>query len=398
VVDFSRLLPGPYASLVLADLGAEVIKIETPQGGDYLRWLPPLAGKHSYAFASLNGGKRSLAVDMKRPEGRDVVAALCARADVVIESFRPGVMQRLGLGWETLRSENPGLVYCAISGYGQDGPYRDRAGHDLNYSALAGVMGLAGPSDSDPAMSPVQIADIGGGSMWALIGILTALHSRHATGEGRLVDISMTDGAQSFLHGALAAHVGGGGAPPARGADTLTGGYGFYAVYETRDGGFFTVAALEPKFWRRFCDAIGLPELTKRQFGSPKLIEQTRQEVAAVFRTRTRDEWTAVFAEVDACCEPVLRPEELMAHPLHRARTASIEDRAGMRRLRTPLRDPAAPPPGAAPGLGEHSRQILAELGHDEEGIAALIRTGVVAASIDSGGEGGDPSSDRGQA
>ena len=227
--------------------------------------------------------------------------------------------------------------------------------------------------------------------MWALIGILTALHSRHATGEGRLVDISMTDGAQSFLHGALAAHVGGGGAPPARGADTLTGGYGFYAVYETRDGGFFTVAALEPKFWRRFCDAIGLPELTKRQFGSPKLIEQTRQEVAAVFRTRTRDEWTAVFAEVDACCEPVLRPEELMAHPLHRARTASIEDRAGMRRLRTPLRDPAAPPPGAAPGLGEHSRQILAELGHDEEGIAALIRTGVVAASIDSGGEGGDP-------
>lgn len=375
---------------MLADLGADVIKVETPKGGDYLRWLPPLAGKHSYAFASLNGGKRSLAVDMKRPEGREVVAALCARADVVIESFRPGVMQRLGLGWETLSASNPALVYCAISGYGQDGPYRERAGHDLNYSALAGVMGLAGPADATPALSPVQIADIGGGSMWALVGILTALYSRRETGQGRFLDISMTDGAQAFLHGALAAHVGGGAVPPARGGDTLTGGYGFYSVYETKDGGFFTVAALEPKFWQRFCDAIGLPELAKRQFGSPKLLEETRQEVAAVFRTKTRDEWTAVFAEVDACCEPVLRPEELMDHPLHRARHAVVEDQTGMQRLRTPLRDPAAPPPGAAPGLGEHSRQILAELGRDAESVEALITTGVVAATAKADSGGGD--------
>jgi alpha-methylacyl-CoA racemase len=370
---------------VLADLGAEVIKVETPQGGDYLRWLPPLAGKQSYAFASLNGGKRSLAVDMKRPEGRDVVAKLCAKADVLLESFRPGVMARLGLGWEQLRIANPGLVYCAISGYGQDGPYRERAGHDLNYAALAGVVGLAGPAGAIPALSPVQVADIGGGSMWAIIGILTALYSRQTSGEGRFVDISMTDGAQAFLHGALAAHVAGGGAAPPRGGDTLTGGYGFYAIYETKDGGFFTVAALEPKFWQRFCGAIERPDLARRQFGSPKLIEQTRAEIAEVFLTRTRDEWTEIFAEVDACCEPVLRPDELMEHPLHQAREAFVVDEAGMRRLRPPVRDRLAPPPAAAPELGQHTRTILEELGEDAATIDALFEAGIVAAPVGQG-------------
>ena len=379
MIDFSRLLPGPYASLVLADLGADVIKIETPKGGDYLRWLPPLAGKSSFAFSALNGGKRSLAVDMKRPEGRDLVAQLCADADVVLESFRPGVMDRLGLGWEELREANPSLVYCAISGYGQDGPYRERAGHDLNYAALAGLVGLAGPADDAPALSPVQVADIGGGSMWALVGILTALYSRQATGEGRFVDISMTEGAQSFLHGAIAAHVAGGGPPPERGRDTLTGGYGFYAVYETSDGRFFTVAALEPKFWQRFCDAIERPDLVKRQFGSPGLIEQTRAEIAAIFRTRTRDEWTAVFASVDACCEPVLGADELVDHPLHDARGVFLTDAEGMRRLRPPVRDRGAPLPAPAPLLGEHTRELLEELGMEEAGIAALLEGGVVA-------------------
>jgi alpha-methylacyl-CoA racemase len=379
VVDFSRLLPGPYASLVLADLGAEVVKIETTKGGDYLRWLPPLAGEHSYAFASLNGGKRSLAVDMKSEEGRAVVQRLCATADVVIESFRPGVMDRLGLSWETLSAANPALVYCAISGYGQDGPYRERAGHDLNYAALAGVVGLAGPHDGSPALAPVQIADIGGGSMWALIGILTKLYARQRTGEGGFIDISMTDGAQAFLHSALAAHVGGGAAPPQRGRDTLTGGQSCYAVYETQGGGFFSVAALEPKFWKRFCEAIHRPDLVSKQFGSPRLIETTRGEIAAIFKTKTRDEWTAVFEFVDACCEPVLRPEELLDHPLHQARQAYVQDQAGIRRLRTPVRARDAEPPGRAPALGEHTAELLAELGYDSAEIEQMKQAGVVA-------------------
>ena len=378
VVDFSRLLPGPYASLVLADLGADVIKIEAPKGGDYLRWLPPLAGKHSYAFASLNGGKRSLAVDLKSERGRDVVGALCAKADVVIESFRPGVMDRLGLGWDALSEANQGLIYCAISGYGQDGPYRERAGHDLNYAALAGLVGLAGPKAGAPALSPVQIADIGGGSMWALVGILTALYARQASGRGQFIDISMTEGAQSFLHSALAAHIGGEASPPARGADTLTGGQSCYAVYETKDGSFFTVAALEPKFWKRFCDAIERPDLIAKQYGSPELIERVRAEIADVFLTKTREQWSEVFAEVDACCEPVLRPEELLQHPQHKARDVTLNDEAGVRRFRPPIRRRDASPPGAAPELGEHGAQILKELGYGDQAIKALVEAGAV--------------------
>ncbi len=379
VVDFSRLLPGPYASLVLADLGAEVVKVEAPKGGDYLRWMPPISGKHSYAFSSLNSGKRSIALDLKAPRGVELARALVDRADVLIESFRPGVMERLGLGWEALRERNPGLVYCAISGYGQDGPYRDRAGHDLNYTALAGVVGLAGPRDATPALSPVQIADIGGGALWSLVGVLAALHRRHATGEGGFVDISMTEGALSFLQAALSAHLGGAAPPPARGADTLTGGQACYAVYETSDGRFMTVAAVEPKFWRVFCAAVERPDLVARQYGGPAAADRTSAELAELFLQRTQAEWIELFAGVDACCEPVLDATELASHPIHIARGNIIEDSAGVRRLRTPLRPREAPSPDAAPGLGEHSRVIAQTLGYDDETIASLIADGGLA-------------------
>ncbi len=373
VLDFSRLLPGPYASLVMADLGADVVKIEAPQGGDYLRFLPPLTGEVSYAFHALNSGKRSLAVDLKHPEGQAVVAALAAEADVVLESFRPGVMDRLGLGYEALRAVNPGVVFCAISGFGQDGPYRDRPGHDLNYAALAGALGLAGPADRPPALPSVQVADMGG-AMWSLVGILAALNARDRTGEGAFVDVSMTDGVTGLLTMALAPLLGGGAPAPPRGTDTLTGGQPCYGVYETRDGGHFSVAPLEPKFWQAFCAAVDKPEWLDRQYGDPAL----EADLAALFATRDRDAWAALLEGAGACCHPVLRPQELADHPLHVARGNVIRDAAGMARVRVPIRPRAAAPPGAAPALGEHSRDILAGLGRSEAEIDALIAAGAV--------------------
>jgi crotonobetainyl-CoA:carnitine CoA-transferase CaiB-like acyl-CoA transferase len=371
VLDLSRLLPGPYATLVLADLGADVIKIEAPEGGDYLRWMPPLTGKVSWAFFALNAGKRSLALDLKHPEGAEILRALAREADVLLESFRPGVMDRLGLGYDALAALNPRLVYCALTGFGHTGPYRDAPGHDLNYMALAGALGLGGPVDRPPQVPPIQVADIGG-SLWSLVAILAALHARHTSGRGRFLDVSMTDGVTGFLTAALAPHIGAGATPPARGADVLTGGLACYGVYATSDGGFVTVASLEPKFWLAFCQRVGRPEWVKRQF-DPTL----RAEVAALMAERSRAEWESLFAGSEAMVEPVLAPAELASHPLHRARGLVIEG-GGLKRIRTPIRPADAPACGKAPGLGEHSRQVLAEAGLSAEQIARLIEAGVV--------------------
>lgn len=373
VVDFSRLLPGPYATLALADLGADVIKIEAPEGGDYLRWMPPLSGEVSHAFSALNSGKRSLAVDLKAPAGAALVAALAARADVVVESFRPGVMTRLGLGYDALSAVNPGLIYCALSGFGHDGPYAAEAGHDLNYASLAGVIGLGGPVDRPPALPPAQIADYGG-SLWALVAVLSALHARHRSGEGAFLDVSMTEGALSFLTASLAPLIAGAGAAPQRGADLLTGGQPCYDVYATADGRYFGIAPLEPKFWASFCKAIGRPEWLKRQYGDAAL----RGDLEALFASRTRDAWEHALAWAGACCQPVLVPDELAEHPLHVARGNVLTDAAGHRRLRTPARPRAAAPPGPAPRLGEHSRAIALELGFDDADVARLVAAGVL--------------------
>ncbi len=378
VVDLSRLLPGPYASLALADLGADVVKVEAPKGGDYLRWLPPVRQGQSAYFSALNTGKRSLAVDLKRPQGVAVVRRLAARADVLIESFRPGVMDRLGLGYETLASDNPRLVYCAITGYGQRGPYRERSGHDLNYEALSGILGLSGPAGAPPTVPPVQVADLAGGALWGLAGILAALFARGRTGRGRFLDISMTDGALSTLQMALAAHLSADAPPPVRGGELLTGGQACYGVYETADGGHMALAAIEPKFWAAFCDAVERPDLLPRHTGNPRQVAETRALLAALFKTRTRAEWERVFEPVDACCEPVLRPDELASHPLHWARANFMADAAGMPRLRTPLRPREAAPPEPSPGLGEHTAEILRELGYDAEDAEELRRAGVV--------------------
>lgn len=382
VVDFSRLLPGPFTSLLLAELGAEVIKVEEPGTGDYARWYPPMAGDSSGAFAALNRDKKSIAVQLKSPEGLALAKRLALGADVVLESFRPGVMARLGLGWEALRAENPRLIYCAISGYGQTGPYRERAGHDINYAALSGALALNGYAGREPVVMGIQLGDLGGGALYAALGVVSAVLERERTGEGRYLDVSMTDGALSFLT-MLLGKVAAGATNARRGEDELAGGLPCYGVYATKDGGAMALGALEPKFWQGFCAAVERPDL----LGVGHLIgeagDEARRALAALFATRTRDEWTTLFAQHDVCCEPVLEPAELAGHALHQARGAFAT--VGTLALpRTPLSPERTGHDGSAastpaPGLGADTREILRDLGYADADIDGLAARGVVA-------------------
>jgi crotonobetainyl-CoA:carnitine CoA-transferase CaiB-like acyl-CoA transferase len=339
VLDLTRLLPGAYCTLLLADMGAEVIKVEEPGAGDYMRWTPPLVDGQSALFNALNRNKKSVALDLKAPAGRDALLRLVDTADILVEGNRPGVMDRLGIGWDALRARNPRLVMCSITGYGQDGPYASRAGHDLNYMAIAGALGLNGPRDGPPVPLSVQVADIGGGGMQAAVSILGALVGVQRGGEGRHLDIAMTDGAISWLTLVFAASAA--GERVARGEQRLGGRYACYRVYECKDGRFYSVAALEPKFWSALCEALGRPDLVDRQYSEDLA---TQREVERIFAMRTRDEWEQILSRVDACCEPVLDLDEVASHPQVQARR--LLERTGH-----------------APRLGEHNDEILREVG-----------------------------------
>ncbi|HEU4384678.1 MAG TPA: CaiB/BaiF CoA-transferase family protein [Anaeromyxobacteraceae bacterium] len=380
VLDLSRLLPGPYATLVLADLGADVVKVEDPDGGDSLRWMPPLAGEQSGYFHALNRNKRSLCLDLSRPEGAAAFRRLARRFDVVVESYRPGVMDRLGIGYQALRAEHPGVILCSISGYGQDGPYRDRAGHDLDYCATAGVLALNGPPER-PLPLGVQVADVAGGSWPAVAGILAALVRRSASGEGGHVDVSMTDGSLAMLAlqlGAAAAL----GTPLRRAGEMLNGGAACYGVYRTRDGRFVALGALEPKFFRAFCEAAGRPDLADRQFDDGG--RGPRAELEALFASRTRDEWTRLGEAHDCCLSPVLEGDEPARDPqlVARGMFLSVEtpwEGRLMASLRTPVRLAGAEQsPRPAPRLGADGAQVLAEAGFGQSEIEELRRLGVL--------------------
>jgi crotonobetainyl-CoA:carnitine CoA-transferase CaiB-like acyl-CoA transferase len=381
VLDLTRLLPGPFATLVLADLGADVVKVEEPGGGDWLRALEPRTTEASVAFHALNRNKRSIALDLRRPGGAPTLLRLARRADVVLESFRPGVLDRLGIGWDALRRENPRLVLCSISGYGQDGPYARRAGHDLGYCAVAGVLAANGPPDA-PLPLGVQAADVAGGAWPAVAGILAALVRRGATGEGGHVDVSMTDGVLSLL--ALPLGIAWSrGTPVARGRELLTGGAACYGVYRTRDGRFVALAALEPKFFGAFCAGVGRPDLAARQAEEPQ--DALRAELAAIFAARTRAEWAAFAAEHDTCLEPVLEGDEPREDPQLRARGAFVEvptpwEGRAVPGVATPvrLRGEEAAPLRPAPRPGEHTGEVLAEAGFSDAEVAALREAGVL--------------------
>jgi crotonobetainyl-CoA:carnitine CoA-transferase CaiB-like acyl-CoA transferase len=386
VLDLSRLLPGGFCSLLLADFGAEVLKVEDTGLGDYVRWSPPGyegadESARSALFLSLNRGKRSIRVNLKDERGREVLLRLVRQHDVLLESFRPGVMERLGVGPERLLEENPRLVYCAISGYGQDGPYTGRSGHDLNYLGLNGLLGLTGEADGPPVQSAGQIADLGGGALMGAFGILAALRERETSGRGQVVDVSMFDGSLAWLAMAAARYLCD-GAVPARGRGELAGGLVCYRPYACRDG-WVTLGALEPKFWQAWCHGVGREDLLERQFEGPG--SEVHAEVERIFLERTRAEWHD-FAEANDCClEPVLGLDEALDSALVRAREMVVEvDQPGAGRVRllgVPVKLSRTPggPAGPGPALGEHTHAVLEALGYREPEIAELTDAGAVA-------------------
>jgi alpha-methylacyl-CoA racemase len=373
VLDLSRLLPGGYATMVLQDLGAQVDKVEDPGGGDYMRVMPPHVDGMNTVFHVLCRGKRSAIVDLKRPEGRDALLELVPRYDVLLESFRPGVTDRLGIGYEALRKIHPRLIYCAITGYGQDGPLASRAGHDLNYLARAGVLAHTGPEDRPPQVPGVQIADIGGGALFALVGILSALHERERTGEGRLVDVSMCEGALAFSVFGLMSHLG--GMPTPRGGAVLMGGIAPYDTYETQDGHHMALASLEPKFWMAFCAGVGIQASMEALAPGPHQAEW-KGKLRDIFKGRTRAQWEAFAAEHDCCLEPVLGPDELQADPQHAARSVFVQGPGGLVHPTTPAARGVAAT--AAPRHGEHTDAILSDAGLTADRIAALRASGAI--------------------
>ena len=394
VLDLSRLLPGGFCSLLLADFGAEVLKVEDTGAGDYIRWAPPYYegaedSAKSGLFLSLNRNKRSIRIDLKSEAGREVLLRLVREYDVVLESFRPGVLDRLGVGYERMREENPGLVYCAITGYGQTGPKRDASGHDMNYLGLIGLLGLTGEGDGAPVQAAGQIADLGGGALMAAFGIMAALRERDGgptqpgSGEGQMVDVSMADGALSWL-AMVAAQYFADGVVPRRGEQMLAGSVICYRPYECADG-WVTFGALEPKFWQAWCRGVGREDLIEKQFEKPG--SEAHGQVCDVFKSRTRAEWTQFATEHDCCLEPVLDIDEALASDLVREREMVVTldqpgVEAGVRQLGVPVKLDRTPGehnrlPG--PGLGEHTEDVLRAAGYGEERIAELLESGAVA-------------------
>ena len=383
ILDLTRLLPGGYATLLMADLGADVVKVEEPGKGDYIRWTPPLVGDFSAAHIALNRNKRSITLNLKSDEGRDLFKQLTADFDVVIESFRPGVMDRLGLGFDQLSDINPRLVYCAISGYGQDGPRSLVAGHDANYIGYAGVLSIIGEEGRRPVLPGVQIGDLAGGGMAAVIAILAALHARNVTGRGDFCDISMMDGAASWLSIHAADFVASKQVPE-RERMHLSGDHPCYRIYPAADG-WITVGALEPQFWSALCTALGKEHLSGDAFAAGDRRASVIAELEETFAARTRAEWMAELDGLDVCVGPVNDLLEAFEDPQLRQREmffeADVPTVGPWTHVGNPIRlsehggDVNGRPP---PRMGEHTSEVLGEVGISEAQVEGLRSTGIV--------------------
>ena len=380
ILDFSTLLPGPFATTMLADLGAEVLKISGPGKPDIVLDYPPFIEGTTVSAnqAWLGRNKKTMLLNLKKPGAVEVVKKLIMEYDIVMEQFRPGVMEKLGLGYEALAEINPRLIYCSLTGYGQTGPLSHRAGHDINYLARSGNMAQAGRAETGPVLTNMQVADVAGGSMNSVIGILAAVQYRNRTGKGQRVDIAMLDGLIPFngMDGTafLAA-----GKVPKREGERLNGGC-MYDFYETKDGQYLSVGALEPKFWAEFCHCIGREDLIEGSVW-PEDVKAVKEVIRGILKEKTRDEWMAVFDGCDVCVEPVLSVQEALLEDAHiRAREMVVE-------VELPLSDgKKVPQYGTAVKLSEspaqyrfggypvgyHTEAVLKALGCSDDAIESL--------------------------
>lgn len=385
ILDFCSLLPGPLATMMFADLGAEVIHIESERRVDLMRIMPPYdEDRESYIHQHLNRSKKSLQLNLKSPEGIDIVKKLIVDYDIVIEGFRPGVMKRLGIDYETLREINPRLIYCAITGYGQTGPYANRPGHDNNYLSIGGVLDHSRLKDKKPVAMGIQIADIAGGTMHAAVGVLAAALHREKTGEGKFIDVSMTD-AMFAMNALYGAQYFGSGRPPQPEEEILNGGT-FYDYYRTKDGRYFSVGSLEPQFRKLLCEALGIPELIDSTFnGSSYTQQRFKEAVKDAFCSKTFDQWLDIFNEdFNGCVEPVLTFDEACEHPQILARNMVVDvpkpDGTVQRQIGTALKFDGIEPNYQFVGakMGAHTEEILTKYGYSKEQIEQLSKEAVV--------------------
>ena len=377
ILDFTRLYPGPLATMMMGELGAEVIKIEDPTAPDPMRFYPPHLKEESAGFLAVNRFKYSLALNYRHPEGQQVFRDLVARSDVVIESFRPGIMDDIGIGYRKMREVNPGIIYVSISGYGQEGPLATYASHDLNYLALSGILSITG-TPQQPIIPGIQLADIAGGTYMALIATMMALWQRERTGKGQHMDVSMLD-ATFPLMTLQWAHFHASGQMPLRGAAILSGGMAAYNVYRCADGKFVALAAIEPKFWETFCEQVGHPEWKDSYFTIGKAQHELIQQVAAVFAQHPRDYWIRLAETHDICLTPVLDMQDIPAYPHIRHRRLFRQGDA-LPHIRIPLNvsEENDPNKWPAPRLGQHSISVLKNVGFSQNTIDRLIKNRII--------------------
>jgi alpha-methylacyl-CoA racemase len=382
ILDFTTLLPGPYATMMLADMGADVLRVLSGSYPDMASFLPPfLPGSDlSCNLAYLGRGKRCLNLNLKMTSAVEIVHRLIKKYDIVIEQFRPGVMAKLGIGYEDLRAVNRSLIYCSLTGYGQTGPLKNRAGHDINYLARSGLMNYSGTKDKGPSLTGMQIADVASGSNNSVIGILAAVIHRKDTGEGQHIDISMTDGVMAF-NSMMATTYLAGAAEPQRERELLNGG-SLYDFYETNDGLYISFGGLEIQFFANFCRIIGREDLIPFGIITPN-IEKVKKEIRKIFLQKTRDQWTEIFSQVDACVEPVLSLAEAIADENTRVREMVVEfdlpSGEKLKQIANPIKFSATKPDYRSLGCpaGTHTCEVLIENGYTEEQISDYKKEGV---------------------